>query len=742
MRQQGPTSWLVNGCPCWPTAFSHGVHAGGLSNIGLSADPHGPLALSAGDDSLGRLILPRGMAFDNTGILYLLDLSDPWEIKCFIPERARFEALPEVGGAGAEARQFCSPTNIAIAGRDLYVADAGNRRVQVFALGSLGLRYIWGPWDAEGCKVKADDVNAWEPVDVAACADAAYILDRGHHRVYRHQPGDDRLHLVIDARLHAYDWTRIALDREGRIYLLNRDKTRLDVFDARGQSIGTVKDADEVRERFAAPAIRLEHKEHFPDRFYLPQSLTKPCDRRPPAAPLGVPPLGLCLPARGGLLFDRTGNAAQMDPTEPLGPKLYLTQGVWISQALDSQIYGCQWHRIELDFADLPPGTQVRVSTYVDQERPPDEYIRSRREDFWETCYTATGPMQAPGDDRKGDLHEFLVQNRQKGQYLWLRLELYGDGYATPLVRAIRVHYPRESYLSELPAVYAAEEESRWFLERFLSIFQTEWDVLEQRVAEIARYFDPQAAPDGEFLEYLAQWLALPLEGEWTPEQKRNLLAAAPRLYARRGTLAGLRDVLQVYLQNLTALTPAEQRMYPQLVEGFRERQHLMLSREQIAELGHGAPLWSLSVVGRFQFGHYARADEARLVGTGDPEHDLFDEYAHRFRVFIPAAWVPCAEDERKLRRALDAEKPSHTGYDLCLVEPRLRVGVQSTVGLDTIIGDYPVARLACCHEDAPSSRPPRQRLGYDTVLACRPAAGPGFQLAPTTRVGLDTILI
>ena len=30
--------------------------------------------------------------------------------------------------------------------------------------------------------------------------------------------------------------------------------------------------------------------------------------------------------------------------------------------------------------------------------------------------------------------------------------------------------------------------------------------------------------------------------------------------------------------------------------------------------------------------------------------------------------------------------KPAHTRYDLCLVEPRFRVGLQSTVGLDTII--------------------------------------------------------
>jgi hypothetical protein len=76
------------------------------------------------------------------------------------------------------------------------------------------------------------------------------------------------------------------------------------------------------------------------------------------------------------------------------------------------------------------------------------------------------------------------------------------------------------------------------------------------------------------------------------------------------------------------------------------------------------------------------------------------------------------------------------------LVEPRFRVGLQSTVGLDTIIGDYPVARLACRHDtNAPPSRAPRHRLGYDTILSAPPATGPHLHLTPGTRVGIDTTL-
>ena len=41
------------------------------------------------------------------------------------------------------------------------------------------------------------------------------------------------------------------------------------------------------------------------------------------------------------------------------------------------------------------------------------------------------------------------------------------------------------------------------------------------------------------------------------------------------------------------------------------------------------------------------------VVSTRDPERDLFHQHAHRFRVFVPAAWVRTAEQERMLRRAM-----------------------------------------------------------------------------------------
>jgi hypothetical protein len=205
----------------------------------------------------------------------------------------------------------------------------------------------------------------------------------------------------------------------------------------------------------------------------------------------------------------------------------------------------------------------------------------------------------------------------------------------------------------------------------------------------------------------------------------------------------GLRAYLQAYLENMGGLDRSDQGDYPILVEGFRERPHLELTAPGLDQQGTLLGLWSPKVVGRLKLGSDARVGSSRLVDAGDPERDIFEEYAHRFRVYVPALWVRTADDETMLHRALEAEKPAHTAYELELVEPRFRVGVQSTVGMDTILGEYPRAVLTCaCREDElpQAGRGMRHRLGYDTVLAGCPAQL-GLLTIPATRAaGAGTV--
>lgn len=57
-------------------------------------------------------------------------------------------------------------------------------------------------------------------------------------------------------------------------------------------------------------------------------------------------------------------------------------------------------------------------------------------------------------------------------------------------------------------------------------------------------YFDPALAP-GDFVEWLAAWVGLAFDEHQPLERRRELVAAAIRLYGRRGTLEGTREFLE-----------------------------------------------------------------------------------------------------------------------------------------------------------------------------------------------------
>jgi phage tail-like protein len=718
---------LLDGATGWRTGHAIGL-AEGEGGLRLAADPSGPLGLQSSGGrarrQLGGLILPRGMAFDRDWTLYLLTRQDAI-IHRYDAARRELAALPAIGGHGPDARQLRDPRAIGIASDLLYVVDVGDWRVLAFELRTLALHHVWTTWDGE----------PWQPVDVATHAGAAYVLDGPSGRVYCHRSGTDTLEVVVKPVRADGPWSRLAVDREGRIYLLHRRQARLDQVDKRGNIVRSFSDAGQVRDRFDPPPIRLDEC----NRFCLPPSLARECDRRPPESPPALEaPLAACRGSVCGLLFDAHGERLVDLPANPIAAPLYQDEGYWVSAALDSHVPGCQWHRVELELGSLPPGSRVQVRTFASDTEIAAEAMARRAPQLWETTPPFVGqeprpdPQGSPWDGRR----EFLVQSRP-GRFLWLRVDFGSGGQTTPGLRRMRVHFPRESYLQYLPAVFSEDEESRWFLERFLAVFQTEWDDLERRIDEIPRLADPATVQDGALLENLARWIGLPLEGTWTDDQKRRLLKAAPGIYPRRGTIDGLRDYLRVYLENITGLELGQDNGFPLFLEGYRERNHLMLDAGDGATLGAGPPLWSPDVVGRLQLGVNARADEGRLVGVNDPQRDLFHHYAHQFRVFVPAAWVPSDAAEHLVRRALDDEKPAHTRYELCLVESRFQLGLQSTLGFDTIVGDYPLARLACRPRDeAPATRRLRSRLGYDTILACSEEPAPAARLVPGVRLG------
>lgn len=97
---------------------------------------------------------------------------------------------------------------------------------------------------------------------------------------------------------------------------------------------------------------------------------------------------------------------------------------------------------------------------------------------------------------------------------------------------------------------------------------------------------------------------------------------------------------------------------------------------------------------GLLEVGH-AIVGEGRPQAAEDFGAPLADDYAHLFTVMAFAAQVPSEAKRQALRDLIEAEKPAHTDFSLCLIEPRMRVGIQARVGIDSVVaGPGPVMRL------------------------------------------------
>ena len=152
---------------------------------------------------------------------------------------------------------------------------------------------------------------------------------------------------------------------------------------------------------------------------------------------------------------------------------------------LDSDSPATVWHRLYAE-ASLPPGTGFVVWLAAsDEAQPPEELDAWQPHGFgrdiarlapaamgphvpcaaWERApselpgHSGLAPW-APERDRRG-LFTVLIQNarrrvrRLSGRYLWVRVELHGDGRASPDIAALRAHASRFDYAEHyLPRYY------------------------------------------------------------------------------------------------------------------------------------------------------------------------------------------------------------------------------------------------------------------------------------------------
>jgi phage tail-like protein len=681
-----PTSVLLPRAVGWePARLSDVVERGRRLRLALDGEQAG-LSFVGPESSLGGLVPPAHVAVDRAGNTFLLDREEG-RLYLVDPCDCALHVVPALGGAGNGARELNGPLAIAAGRRSVYVADTGNRRVTVLDIGTYQLRTHLAP----------PDPASWSPVDVAVGrAGRVLVADALGGRVHAFSATGRYRGIVVDGVPAV---ARVACDLDGRIYIGLPGENVVRVFSRDGDPRDAVDGVEPLAGRF--------------------------------------PPLPFEVAADGSIDFGWTagdlrcvvGPNLDLPDAPPSTSFTYAASGRYVSPRLDSRLPDCQWHRVILT-GRLPEGSRVTLRT-ASSGLPGDAPKAADRR------WSSPVDLRPTGCDAGSEQRWDAIVLAGPGRYLWLELTLHGDSTVTPSISFAEVEYPRVSLRRYLPAVYGEQPEARDFLDRFLSVFDTGFRSVERQIDGQAAWFDLRTAPAGEpdVLGWLASWIGLTADRSLPLERRRAVLIAARDELPRRGTIASLRRVVLSWLgldsagEACATCLPGrcdpprrpcgvgglEQPPWhpPALVlEHFRLRRWLMLGPSRIGDRAH---LWGTRITNRSQLDVSAQADETQLIVSQDPDRDLFHHFAHKFTVFLPARLVADERKRRALTLLIRDESPAHTRFEFEAVEPRLRVGVQSTIGFDAVVGRWPRSAILA----GTSTQPARSRLG-EAVLGGR----------------------
>ncbi|MGO4362950.1 phage tail protein [Terrabacter sp. RAF57] len=338
---------------------------------------------------------------------------------------------------------------------------------------------------------------------------------------------------------------------------------------------------------------------------------------------------------------------AELDATPR--PPTYETTGQLLTEPLDSGIPGCRWHRLRVD-AEVPAGTSVAVAVATTDGDP-------------------DGHEPHPTDwyDAGSALGDVLLQT-PPGRWAFVRVRLTGDGVVSPTVHRIRLDLPRRTGLDDLPAVYAEDPRARDFGERFVSLFDAFLDEMDLAIDGRAALLDAKALPD-DALGWLGGLIGVGFEAEMPASRRRDLIAAAPGLYRRRGTPAGLRDTLRIALGIDVTLE-----------ELGRDRPWGAVGTARLGDVR----LFGRSTA-RFRLGT-SQLGRAPMVSDGDPDLDAVRSGEHKLRVHVPTL----DEDGRRVDRALvtrvvRSQAPAHLAVSVAQARPGM-TAVAMRLGIDTVL--------------------------------------------------------
>lgn len=678
-------------------------------------DPEGSISLCSMEPLQTGIegLRPTGVTVDECGNIFFLDANS---CRIFQTSPAgETIMIPCFGGCGSSEGHFLlnglKPEDpiggyLAMSSASLYISDTYNHRIQGYYRHNMQPRMTLGARD--DClhpHAGSGPLQFNQPREILLDRKGdLLVLDYGNRRLQKISRKGYFLFEIGPQRF--YEPQHIALDSEDNIYVLDALSPAIHKFDPCGEYLEKISQIDRGKCPFRPGGLAVDDA-----------GLIYVGDAGDPGnvvihifAPDGSfrgtfeSPLGSCrqlLKDPQGNLLAVCGESGQI--VRLTGGHRFLGRGVYYSKAFDSTDNNTQWHRLALD-ADLPDKTHLTVSYFVSQDPLDVEDID--RFDYWQPLLETPFKGQAARDGLFLDAI---------GRYLQLRIDFLGSEVATPKIRGLEVHFPRQSYLRYLPATYREDAVGRDFMERYLSIFETVSLGVEEEIDDIPRFLDPQAT-NPDFVKWLECWLAVSADDNWDIGLRRRFLANAFDFYRRRGTMAGLQELVTFFSGFDPLIDEHSQTLRPAVIGNcLMVGMTMTVGRKPLKQL----ILEESSTIGNFA-----------LTEAPAPVNQAFAADAYDFTIRVNTTGLN-ADQVESLKRMIEAEKPAHTrAIILTTPEGGASLGRQSSLGIDTTVsGGFPFMRLG-----------ENSHLGSETFVAtAHPIRG---AIGRRSKLSIDTILV
>lgn len=320
----------------------------------------------------------------------------------------------------------------------------------------------------------------------------------------------------------------------------------------------------------------------------------------------------------------QNGKLCFVDPENwPSSTKGGFQRAVYLSPMLDSGERETIWHRLRMDLVQ-PGDSVITFSCLASDDLEEEEVPR------WT-------------EERKNPSDIFLFS--LKGRYLRFKIEmwLYDRSYLE--IGNLRIDFPMETIAKHLPEFYRSDSNHAMFLQKYLGVYQSLIDDLQEDIEGFAVNLDADGVGEN-CLYWLTEWVAIAQPQLWTVDKLRKLIKSSFQLYAAKGTSNALQAVVSLYCGK-----------QPYLIE--------------TAQLLYGCQRYLYDKIYR----------------------PLFGDDIYTFYLLIEEEYVRDSKKLRDLKQIAEMYKPAHTQMHIVVLMPFMVLGSHTYLGINsTLSGNRPLS--------------------------------------------------